>query len=203
MYQKFIIIWIITSSTSSSSSSSSLPIYITSQRPPVQTQEETQKIRKGTCCKIMPNQTCRAAHYRASQQVKEQQKLGASFIIRYIFKGCSCDKAANERLWLEDFACVSVIKIQIVYTKLHCSVHFWKLNVFVFWMLKVYSVKVMHIRVFETYYYYSINLLNIDSIKPLKYTTYYNNYNIPPHLSKEQKKEETSINWFLYYQYNK
>lgn len=37
---------------------------------------------------------------------KEIKKLGASFIISYIVKGRSSDKAANEELWLEDFVLV-------------------------------------------------------------------------------------------------
>lgn len=85
MYQKLIIICIIFSSTSSRSNSS-LPICITSQRSPVQTQEETQKIRKGTCCKIMPNETCRTAHYSGSKQVREQQKLAAFLLLVILLK---------------------------------------------------------------------------------------------------------------------
>lgn len=63
----------------------------------------------------MPNQTCRTAHYSGSKQVREQQKLAASFIISYIVKGCSSDKAANEELWPEDFVCVGLINIVSVY----------------------------------------------------------------------------------------
>lgn len=69
MYQKLIIICIIFSSTSSRS-----------------TQEETQKIRKGTCCKIMPNETCRTAHYSGSKQVREQQKLAAFLLLVILLK---------------------------------------------------------------------------------------------------------------------